>query len=134
MRRVLHGDVVALARALLDVPAPRRAATAARLVAEAHAADRYRRRTGRVHSCWGNGALRGRVLRAMGGQGALAPEPFPSDPIYAACLITALEAITARAVPVAGQPPPAQDTQRSAARSSRRRAAGISSPHSSHSP
>ncbi|MBS0124254.1 hypothetical protein [Thetidibacter halocola] len=59
MRPVLHGDVIAAARAILPLPPLAREAAARRLVAQAEAADRYRKRMGRVHRDWGNGTLMG---------------------------------------------------------------------------
>ena len=59
MRRVLVGDVLALAAVMHRHPDP---ALAARLLAEAHAAHRYFRRFGRPHPQWGNGSLMGRTL------------------------------------------------------------------------
>ena len=41
MRRVMHGDLVAAARALLPVPPAQRGGQIARWLAEAHAADRH---------------------------------------------------------------------------------------------
>lgn len=57
MRRVLAGDVMALADMLrhnLD-------ADAARTLAQAHAAHRFMVRTGRMHPLWGNGSVQSRV-------------------------------------------------------------------------
>lgn len=62
MRRVMHGDLVAAARALLPVPPAQRGGQIARWLAKAHAADRYFLRFGRVHRHWGDGSLRTRVL------------------------------------------------------------------------
>ncbi|MCV6824099.1 MULTISPECIES: hypothetical protein [Halocynthiibacter] len=57
MRPFLHGDITALARALVALPRadwPRRAVE---IMAQAEAADIYRIRTGRAHPNWGNGSL-----------------------------------------------------------------------------
>lgn len=91
MRPVLHGDVVAAARALLPLPEAERPAAMARLLAEADAADRYRRRMGRVHRLWGNGSLMAAAMARP-----LPPEPFLADPDYLRCLIVVLEALLAR--------------------------------------
>ena len=64
MRRVLVGDLLALAAVLRQQPDPD---LAARLLAEAHAAHRYFRRFGRPHPRWGNGSLMGRALPIGGG-------------------------------------------------------------------
>ena len=57
MRRVLIGDVLALAAHLRAVPG----AEAGQVLAEAHAAHRYARRMGRGHPLWGNGSVMGRL-------------------------------------------------------------------------
>ena len=92
MRRVMHGDLVAAARALLPVPPTQRAAQIARWLAEAHAADRYFRRLGRVHRHWGDGSLRTRVLGVP-----LPPEPALNQPNYLHCLSCVLNALARRA-------------------------------------
>lgn len=88
MRNVAHPDLSTAARALLALPEARRPAEAARMLVEAEAADRYRKRTGRSHPVWGNGTLEGagrsRVLAA--------PRPL-SDPEYLAALALVLDAI-----------------------------------------
>ncbi|MDO6586059.1 hypothetical protein Q4543_11045 [Salipiger sp. 1_MG-2023] len=88
MRPVLHGDLVAAARALLCVPREQRWRVARDLVAQADVADRYRRRLGRVHPGWGNGTL---MAAALGRP--CAPERRLDDPDYTDCLILALEAV-----------------------------------------
>lgn len=57
MRRVLIGDVLALAAHLRSGPV----AEAGRVLAETHAAHRYARRMGRGHPVWGNGSVMGRL-------------------------------------------------------------------------
>jgi serine O-acetyltransferase len=57
MRRVLLGDLLALAAYLASDPG----ADARARVAEAHAAHRYMRRFGRLHPLWGNGSLMSRL-------------------------------------------------------------------------
>ena len=92
MRRVLHGDVTAAARALLAAPPAGRAGLLARLLAEAEAADAYRLATGRAHPRWGTGSLMSAALARP-----VAREPFLDDPDYAACLIQVFAALVARA-------------------------------------
>ena len=92
MRRVLHGDVVAAARALLAAAPARRAALIAQLIDEAEAADTHRRRTGRAHPAWGTGSLMSAALARP-----CAREPYLDDPDYAACLVQVFEALIARA-------------------------------------
>lgn len=91
MRPVMHGDLTALARHLLTLAAPQRPTACAQLIAQADAADRYRKRFGRAHPRWGNGTLmaRARVL-------PLPPEPCLQDVEYARCLILVLTALTRR--------------------------------------
>jgi hypothetical protein len=91
MRGVMHGDLVAAARALLPVPPAKRGGQIARWLAEAHAADRYFRRFGRVHRHWGDGSLRTRVLGAE-----LPPEPALTQPDYLHCLRCVLAALARR--------------------------------------
>lgn len=89
MRRVLHGDLVQLGRMLLTCPAPDRERTCLRALAEAHAADKYRRRFGRRHPEFGDGSLAAWAMRFP-----RPPEPPLDDPDYAACLrivLTCLE-------------------------------------------
>ena len=97
MRPVMHGDLTALARHLLILPPPRRPAACARLMAQADAADRYRKRFGRAHPAWGNGTLMARALAT-----APPPEPRLQDPDYAACLALVLTQLAARHTPDAG--------------------------------
>ena len=62
MRPVLHGDVICAACALLAVPRGTRWRQAREMVAQADAADRYRRHFGRAHPNWGNGTLMAAAL------------------------------------------------------------------------
>ncbi|WGW02523.1 DUF7742 family protein [Tropicibacter oceani] len=96
MRPVLPGDVSAAARALLAVPASARGGLARRLVLQADAADRYRRRLGKAHPFWGNGTLMAAAL----GRGAARDEPRLDDPDYAECFIAVLNALLDRRQPV----------------------------------
>ncbi len=92
MRRVLHGDVVAAARALLATSPAQRADLMTRMLAEAEAADAHRQRTGRAHPVWGTGSLMSAALSRP-----CAREPYLDDPDYAACLLQVFEALVARA-------------------------------------
>ncbi|WP_136442345.1 hypothetical protein [Pacificoceanicola onchidii] len=92
MRPVLHGDVRAAARALLSVPACAREGLARRLVAQAEAADRYRKRMGRAHPFWGNGTLMAAAL----GRGAVAADRRLDDVEFADCFVAVLEALKGR--------------------------------------
>lgn len=85
MRPVMHGDLTAAARHLLTLPDSLRASRCARLIAQADAADRYRKRFGRAHPAWGNG-----TLMAAARMQPLPREPQLHDPDYAACLILVL--------------------------------------------
>ncbi|MFY0691844.1 MAG: hypothetical protein JXR14_07980 [Paracoccaceae bacterium] len=57
MRAVTLGDLVQTARCLEPVTPARRCAVARQWIREAHAADKCRKRLGRSHALWGNGAL-----------------------------------------------------------------------------
>ena len=91
MRRILHGDLVAMARHLLTLPPDQRPAACAQALDQADAADRFRKRLGRAHPRWGNGTLmaRARVI-------PLPREPALCDPAYAACLILVLQSVMQR--------------------------------------
>ena len=81
MRPVLHGDVVAMARVLLALPACERWAAMNAIITEARYADCYRKRTGRAHFQWGNGSL-----MAAATSRKMLPEPFLNDLEYCRCL------------------------------------------------
>ena len=91
MRRVLHGDVVAAACALLAAPGPARPELIRHLIAEAELADAYRLKTGRAHPVWGSGSLMAAAMARP-----RAREPYLDDPDYAACLVEVFEALIAR--------------------------------------
>uniref|UniRef100_UPI004038AAAC DUF7742 family protein n=1 Tax=Yoonia phaeophyticola TaxID=3137369 RepID=UPI004038AAAC len=57
VRAVQLADIEAAARALLVVPAHERAALATKICQRAQAADKYRRRLGRVHPDFGTGSI-----------------------------------------------------------------------------
>ncbi len=91
MRPLLHGDLVAAARALLAVPAAGRDAAMASMLAAADRADRYRKSFGRAHPRHGTGSL-----MAAAGAWQQPPEPGLDDADYIACLLCALAAIQGR--------------------------------------
>lgn len=88
MRAVTHGDTSSAARALLNVPSAIRRAVLSQMLHKAHAADRYRKRTGDAHPIWGNGSL-----MAVARMGPMGNEPDLGDPDYCECLVQVLEAI-----------------------------------------
>ncbi|NIZ13734.1 hypothetical protein [Phaeobacter sp. HF9A] len=89
MRRpVLWEDLRSLARALLAQPEERRAELCQQILKGSARALRQAQATGRCHPRWGDGSLDA-AARCF----PLAPEPFPGDPDYAACLRRALRAI-----------------------------------------
>ena len=88
MRPVHWGDVTAAARALLGAPPEARRPRARAMIEAAHAAHAYMKRTGRAHPRLGNGALQTVARRRT-----LPPEPPPSDPVYADCLVAVLAAL-----------------------------------------
>ncbi len=95
MRRVLHGDLIQLGRMLLTRPAAEREAICRRAIAEARAADKYRRRFGRRHPDFGDGSLAAWAMRFP-----RPPEPPLDDPDYAGCLrivLTCLEETRSKA-------------------------------------
>ena len=98
MRPVLHGDLVAAARALRAVPGADRAALMRRMLAQAGWADAYRRALGRAHPEWGDGSLMAAAARFP-----QAREPFLSDAEWLDCLWVAVSALLARARNHAGR-------------------------------
>ncbi len=93
MRPVLIGDAQAAALALLPLPDRARDAALERMFTRAAAADRYRKRLGRVHPAWGDGTLAA-AARAEGG-GELA-EPVLCDAGYLDALLRVLGRLAAR--------------------------------------
>jgi hypothetical protein len=91
MRKLLPGDIDLATRALAAAPPAQRATLLARLVTEAHAADKYTRRFRRRHPLWGDGAL-GSAARAR----PLAPA---CGPALRARVVAALAARTPREPP-----------------------------------
>ena len=89
MRPVLPGDAFDAARALLGCPVPERAACLQRMLAEAAAADAYRKRLGRAHPRWGNGSLMGRARMQALPVRTLDPSSFaPFEGQAAGCRLT----------------------------------------------
>ncbi|GAA4224789.1 hypothetical protein GGQ68_001883 [Sagittula marina] len=88
MRPVLAGDVTAVARALLRVPQSVRPGLAHDIIAQAHAADRHRRRLGKCHAHWGDGTLMAAALAHP-----IAKEPNFGDPDYLHCHATIIDAL-----------------------------------------
>ncbi|SHG39864.1 hypothetical protein SAMN04488044_0659 [Cognatishimia maritima] len=91
MRRVMAGDLFALAAYLAELPPARRANACQRLFSEAECADKYRKRYLRRHRCWGDGSLLARI-----GCEARRPVVFPDlqSPNYCHCLQIALAEMT----------------------------------------
>ena len=90
MRPVLHGDVVAAARALLCLPEAARSSFLQRLFRQANWADAYRKKRGQVHPFWGDGSLE--VVAAGYEQ---RPEPYLHSPEYCKCMISVFEGLLA---------------------------------------
>jgi hypothetical protein len=91
MRAIVHADIAATARVILAVPETERSALAQRMLREAHWADHFVKRTGRVHRLWGNGTLRAAAYRRR-----LAAEPDAGDREYCRCLALVLDLVIAR--------------------------------------
>ncbi|MCB2116553.1 MAG: hypothetical protein KDE00_09710 [Rhodobacteraceae bacterium] len=92
MRPITHGDVVAVARRLLDLPVAGHKAAVAAFLDRAEAADRFRKRHGRAHPFWGNGSLMAVALSGAPPRG----EPHLSDPVYLQAIATVIEGILDR--------------------------------------
>lgn len=90
MRTIQHGDLMAAARAVVGLEVEEQRRALARLFASAHAADIYRKRTGRVHRCWGNGTL---YAAAIPAGGPVPPQADLSNSAYVAALSVVLEAL-----------------------------------------
>lgn len=86
MRALLHGDVVAAARAIYAMPGYERRQAVRRLLNEAEWADRHRADTGRAHPFWGDGSLMAAALAAP-----VPNEPPLWDDDYCDCLCIVLE-------------------------------------------
>jgi hypothetical protein len=88
MRALLHVDVVTLARVLLSVEAEKRSETCDQLFDRAHAADKYRKRFGRIHMNYGRGDLASACWDEK-----KRSEPFLSDRDYAQCMRVILDRV-----------------------------------------
>jgi len=88
MRQVLHGDIIAAARSLLEIAPQDRAAAICVMLYHAHSADKFRKRTGGSHRQWGNGSLM-TAASPRPKQG----EPSLSDLDYLAALQLILHAV-----------------------------------------
>jgi hypothetical protein len=74
---LMHTDAVAAARVLARVPPRRRAWVMHRMLAEAAAADRWRRHSGQPHPVWGDVSLMAAAMRRPA-----ACEPLLCDPAW----------------------------------------------------
>jgi hypothetical protein len=90
MRSFAPSDLSTAARMLLALPEAARQRAMTRLIGEAEAADRYRKRLGRAHPLWGNGSLEAAARRH-----ALAPQQRFSDTDYMSCMALALDTVLA---------------------------------------
>lgn len=77
MRPILIGDIIAVARSVLDLPRREWANRIIVMLDQAHIADKVTKRTGRPHPVWGNGSL----LSASKPKPDR-PEPFARDVHY----------------------------------------------------
>lgn len=89
MRRVLVGDLLALAQDLVMRPEQVRRTWALGYLDDAHVADVYRKKTQRAHPLWGDGSVMGRVLIGYGPRGVV---DF-SDPDFCHAFSVGLEAL-----------------------------------------
>jgi hypothetical protein len=94
MRLPLLGDVVTAALALRAVGEEERLPLLSRLMAEAAAAERHRRETGRNHPFLGDGSLMAAALRHP-----RVAEPALDDTGYCACLAIVLSRLASKRSP-----------------------------------
>ncbi len=99
MRPVLPLDVAAAARALLALPDAERNVVCQRMLAQADAADRYVRRTRKLHPHWGNG-----TLLSAARQWPLAGEKSFDDRGYRDCTMMVLRHLDERAGQISCKP------------------------------
>jgi hypothetical protein len=90
MRALAPADISTAARVLLCLPEEARGAAITRMIDEADAADRYRKRLGQGHPFWGNG-----TLEAAARHRPLAAPRSLSDAGYLACLALVVDALLA---------------------------------------
>ena len=91
MRPVLEADLWLAARAARLVPHAERAGSVRLWIAQADAADRYRKRMGRAHPQWGNGSLAARLAREPLG------EERARDPAFLGALAEVARVLAQRA-------------------------------------
>ena len=89
MRTVTQADVNAVARRLWAMPRADWGTMMHRALTNAHAADLYRKRFGRLHPVWGNGSL-GAVFQF---DPMLPPEPFWAETCFLEATSEAINAI-----------------------------------------
>lgn len=87
MRTVTHGDVVTAARAVRHLSPEAQRGEIMRLLDHAHAADLFRKRTGKPHPFWGNGSLHGAISQIH------PAEPFLSDKGYLEAMAAVIETL-----------------------------------------
>lgn len=88
MRPVLPEDLDRCARSLMQVPQQARASRMEAILRGADVADRYRKRTGRLHPRLGDGSL-----GELAGREGLAPRPPRCDASYCEALAEVLDAL-----------------------------------------
>lgn len=93
MRPVLYSDLRAAALAVLAVPEGARPSLCTQLLREADFADKFVRRTGRLHPDWGNG-----TLMAVARLRHLASDRTFDDPGYCSAFQLILSGLIARKI------------------------------------
>ncbi len=91
MRPLCWSDLTIAARALKCAPLGGRWVKARKLVQQADAADRYRKKFQKNHPAWGNGTL----MSAAHAQ-SLVDEPRLNDPDFQDCLFMVVSAVQRR--------------------------------------
>lgn len=90
MLPVLHGDVVAVARALMPMDMVQRAGFVRRLINGAELAHDFRRNIGQLHPVWGDGSL-----EVAANHFVQVPEPYLDDSQYCHCMMIVFEELLA---------------------------------------
>jgi len=126
MRQILLGDLAAAARVVMGLPGPAARDEVRTMLAQAHLADCWRKRTGRAHPRHGDGSL---MAVAMARRPP--PEPFAGDAAFLAALGIVIAELRRWRDRRAAPQPAAQLTQRRKVGSSSRRRCGMASPQSS---
>lgn len=93
MREITHGDICAAARVLLGCPRDNWPRVMAGLLYDAHYADCYRKRCGKVHPKLGNGTLMSVALACHPVGCHPVDCPRPSDPAYLEAIGAAIQAV-----------------------------------------